>query len=79
MNSFAHKPVTFGHSEQHVTADNWQGIAKGWTDGDVIREAEFVRVSRPRLSKSPRDLERGPALFLVCITDSGDKPEVTFC
>lgn len=45
MNSFAHKPVTFGHPDQHVTADNWHGIAKGWTDGEVVREGEFVRVS----------------------------------
>lgn len=45
MNSFAHKPVTVGHPDQHVTADNWRGIAAGWTDGEVIREGDFVRVS----------------------------------
>jgi hypothetical protein len=45
MRSFAHKPVTVGHPDRHVTADNWQGIAKGWTDGEVLKEGEFVRVS----------------------------------
>lgn len=42
--SFAHRPVTLGHPLIPVTADNWASVAKGWTDGEVARDGEFVRV-----------------------------------
>ena len=37
--SMAHKPVTDDHPANAVTADNWDGIAKGWT-GETIRKDE---------------------------------------
>lgn len=43
--SFAHRPVTLGHPSTAVTADTWSDVAKGWSDGEVAREGEFVRIS----------------------------------
>jgi hypothetical protein len=43
--SFAHRPVTLDHPSSMVTADNWQSLAKGWTDGEIARDGEFIRVS----------------------------------
>jgi hypothetical protein len=45
MHSFAHKPVTLGHPSQAVSSANWADVAKGWSDGEVVRDGEFVRVS----------------------------------
>jgi len=45
MQSFAHRPVTLGHPANTVTADTWRDVAKGWSDGEVVRDGEFVRVS----------------------------------
>ncbi|MDR7027253.1 DUF2213 domain-containing protein [Rhizobium rosettiformans] len=45
LQSFAHRPVTLGHPDQAVSATNWRQVAKGWSDGEVVREGEFVRVS----------------------------------
>lgn len=45
MLSFAHRPVTLGHPNQAVSATNWKDVAKGWSDGEVARDGEFVRVS----------------------------------
>jgi hypothetical protein len=45
MQSFAHRPVTLGHPSKGVSSKNWDGIAKGWSDAEVVRDGEFVRVS----------------------------------
>ncbi|WP_164901890.1 DUF2213 domain-containing protein [Neorhizobium lilium] len=45
MQSFAHRPVTLGHPSAAVSATNWRDVAKGWSDGEVARDGEFVRVS----------------------------------
>lgn len=45
MKSFAHRPVTLGHPSTSVTAQTWKDVAKGWSDGEVARDGEFVRVS----------------------------------
>lgn len=45
MQSFAHRPVTLGHPSQSVSSQNWKDVAKGWSDGEVVRDGEFVRVS----------------------------------
>ncbi len=45
MQSFAHRPVTLGHPNKPVTAINWRDVAKGWSDGEVARDGEFIRVS----------------------------------
>jgi hypothetical protein len=45
MESFAHRPVTLGHPAQAVSATNWRDVAKGWSDAEVVRDGEFVRVS----------------------------------
>lgn len=45
MHSIAHKPVTLGHPAGAVTAVNWRSVAKGWVDGEVARDGEFIRVS----------------------------------
>ncbi len=45
MQSFAHRPVTLGHPPSSVSSTNWRDVAKGWSDGEVIRDGEFVRVS----------------------------------
>lgn len=43
--SFAHRPVTLGHPSEAVTADNWKEVARGWSEGEVARDGEFVRLS----------------------------------
>jgi hypothetical protein len=45
MESFAHRPVTLGHPSSSVSATNWRDVAKGWSDSEVARDGEFVRVS----------------------------------
>lgn len=45
LGSFAHRPVTLGHPSSAVTSVNWKDIAKGWSEGEVARDGEFVRVS----------------------------------
>lgn len=45
MQSFAHRPVTLGHPAESVSADTWRSVAKGWSDGEVARDGDFVRVS----------------------------------
>ncbi|WP_438750013.1 DUF2213 domain-containing protein [Pararhizobium sp. O133] len=45
MQSFAHRPVTLGHPNKPVSAINWRDVAKGWSDGEVARDGEFIRVS----------------------------------
>ncbi|OQP86019.1 hypothetical protein BTR14_13125 [Rhizobium rhizosphaerae] len=45
MQSFAHRPVTLGHPSAPVTAATWKSVAKGWSDGEVARDGDFVRVS----------------------------------
>lgn len=43
--SWAHKPVSYGHPSDLITADSWNGIGKGVLDGAVARDGETVRVS----------------------------------
>lgn len=45
MQSFAHRPVTLDHPDEAVSAANWCDVAKGWSDGEVARDGEFIRVS----------------------------------
>jgi len=45
MQSFAHRPVTLGHPDTSVTSANWKDVAKGWSDGEVARDGDFIRVS----------------------------------
>lgn len=42
--SFAHRPVTVDHPPVQVTADNWSQYAVGQTDGEIVRDGQFVRV-----------------------------------
>lgn len=42
--SFAHRPVTLGHPDVPVTADNWKEHARGWTGDEVSIEGDVVRV-----------------------------------
>lgn len=42
--SFAHRPMTVGHPKDAVTAATWKTVAVGQTDGDVVRDGQFVRV-----------------------------------
>lgn len=45
MKSFAHRPVTLGHPSSAVSSTNWRDVAKGWSDGEVARDGDFIRVS----------------------------------
>ncbi|WP_165909336.1 DUF2213 domain-containing protein [Shinella sp. JR1-6] len=45
MKSFAHRPVTLGHPSSAVSSINWRDVAKGWSDGEVARDGDFIRVS----------------------------------
>lgn len=44
LKSFAHRPVTVGHPENGVCADNWKDHGVGQTGDEVARDKEFVRV-----------------------------------
>lgn len=45
LRSYAHRPVTNDHPTEAVTAENWKDHSVGQTDGDVMRDGQFVRVS----------------------------------
>lgn len=45
MQSFAHRPVTLGHPSDSVSSVTWGDVAKGWSDGEVARDGEFIRVN----------------------------------
>lgn len=44
MPTFAHRPMTNGHPEEDVNAENWRKYVVGYTGGDVAREDDFIRV-----------------------------------
>lgn len=44
MRSFAHRPMTLGHPNQMVNADNWKAVAIGYTGDEVTRDGDYVRV-----------------------------------
>ncbi|RPH72728.1 MAG: DUF2213 domain-containing protein [Myxococcaceae bacterium] len=44
MASLAHRPLTNDHPKVEVTSENWSEYAVGQSDGDVLRDQEYVRV-----------------------------------
>lgn len=44
LQSYAHRPVTLNHPKVPVTAENWQDVARGHTDGEILRDGDFIRV-----------------------------------
>lgn len=44
MSSYAYRPVTVGHPDQLVDAENWRQLSRGQTGGEVLRDKEFVQV-----------------------------------
>lgn len=44
FDSLAHRPFTDDHPSVPVTASNWKDLAIGHSDGEVVRDGEFVRV-----------------------------------
>lgn len=44
LSSYARKPITVGHPQQDVTADNAKDLAVGWIDPEIARDGEYVRV-----------------------------------
>lgn len=44
LQSYAHRPITYGHPDQPVTADNWRDHSIGHVGGEVMRDGDFVRV-----------------------------------
>lgn len=81
MASFAHRPITVGHPAEGVTADNWKSHAVGSTDGEVVRDGQFVRVPMILMDKSAIDaVEAGTkelsAGYTSSLTfDAGETPQ----
>lgn len=44
MASFAHKAITLDHPGEAVTAANWRSTSRGWTEGKVARDGQFVEI-----------------------------------
>lgn len=44
LRSYAHRPVTVDHPPVAVTSENWRDYAVGQTDGEILRDGDFVRV-----------------------------------
>ena len=44
MTSYAFRPLTLEHPAKLVDAESWRKVAVGQTDGNVVRDGEFVRV-----------------------------------
>lgn len=42
--TFAGKPVTMGHPDEAVTAENWRALAVGDIGTEIARDGEYVRV-----------------------------------
>lgn len=57
--SFAHRPVTIGHPDDHVTASTWKRDAVGTVGGDVVRDGGHVRVPLILMDKAAIDLVSG--------------------
>lgn len=59
IKSYAHVPVTIGHPDENVSAENWKTLAVGDTGADVIRDGEYVRVSMMVRDKEAIDKVKG--------------------
>ena len=44
MATLAHRPITLDHPDTKVDASNWRKLAIGKSDGDVVRDGDYVRV-----------------------------------
>ena len=44
MRSYAHRPVTVGHPDKLVDADNYRDHVVGHVGGEVMRDGDFVSV-----------------------------------
>lgn len=44
MRSFGNRPITVDHPPVMVDAKNWKKYAVGQTDGEIVRDGEFVRI-----------------------------------
>lgn len=44
MQSYAHRPITRGHPDEPVNADNWRENSVGHVGGEVMRDGDFIRV-----------------------------------
>jgi hypothetical protein len=56
MQTFAYQPITYGHPENMVNANNWRDLAVGNTGGDVARDGEYLRV--PLVIMDARAIEK---------------------
>lgn len=56
FDSLAHRPLTDDHPSVPVSASNWRDLAIGHTDGEVVRDGEFVRV--PMILMDQRAVEK---------------------
>jgi hypothetical protein len=62
MQSFGHRPVTIDHPPVLVDAKNWKKYAVGQTDGDIVRDGEFVRIPMMLMdAKAIKDVDDGKA------------------
>lgn len=60
MASFAHRPVTIGHPQDGVAAENWKQHAVGAVGGDVARDGDFIRVPLVVMdAKAVREIQAG--------------------
>lgn len=84
MQSYAYRPLTSGHPDEMVTADNWREFSIGQTGGDVVRDGEFVRVPLVMMDAAAiaefeggkRELSMGydaTIEFTAGVTDSGEE------
>lgn len=82
MHSFAHRPVTLGHPDVAVTADNWKQFSVGQTGDEVDgRDGKFIRVPLVLMDASAiRSIEDGTrqlSMGYTCDLDwtAGETPD----
>jgi hypothetical protein len=83
MLSLAGRPVTRGHPDEGVTADNWKDLAVGQMGGTVRRDGEHVVASMAimdstaakEIAAGARSLSAGYSVAIV--RDSGTAPDGT--
>lgn len=84
MTSYAFRPLTLEHPAKLVDAESWRKVAVGQTDGNVVRDGEFVRVPMVMMDaetiraweKGKRELSMGYTAEIVFgdgVTPDGQK------
>lgn len=61
LESFSRIPITVGHPQDPVTADNWKDVAAGTTGDEVLRDGEYLKIGLKIKDRAAIDAVRSGA------------------